>query len=330
MKVFRASSLFFVYAACAIACVAPAFADTIIMNDGKEIKGIVIEDYKDRVLFSTVDGEITLMKSDIRELSFDSEEDNLVKLAEQASERRDYARAMGYYEMALKANPDSAAAKKGMVYLRGNIFRKEETLKSAEIKRQQNIELYGGQAAMLTGSDDIADMAKALEKSTGIRISMAGSIPEIEAVKAGSPAYEAGLRKGDLLASVWGKLTDYLALKETLDLLVNRSAVEIQCVFARTVAVNINPNKTIISGLEDLIGASFAMEIDGLTISAVKDAGSAIGVGIEKGDLVTEIDGKQTRYMPLKKAVELIKNSDASVVKLAIKRKAIIWRRSDL
>lgn len=330
MKSYKSVILVLLFVVYAFGCAVSLSADTITTNDRKEVKGIIVEDYKDRVVFSTVDGEMVVMKSDIRELSFDSEEDNLVKLAEQASERRDYSRAMGYYEMALKVNPDSAIVKQGMAYLRGNVFRKEESLKTASIKRQQDMELYGPQGPAIQKSDGIDDMAKTLEKTTGIKVSIENSIPIIDGIKPDSPAYEAGLRRGDVLISVWSKLTGYLSLKEILDLLVNKSAIEIRCVIERVADVVINPDKTMISGTEGLIGASFIMEMDGLTVSAVKESGSAYSAGLQNSDLVMAIDGKQTRYMPLKKAIELIKRSDEGNVKLTIRRKAIIWRTKEL
>ncbi|MFH1189476.1 MAG: PDZ domain-containing protein [Candidatus Omnitrophota bacterium] len=320
----------FSFAACIISGAGVPSADTIITNDGKEIKGIVVEDYKDRVVFSTADGEIAVMKSDMRELIFDSEEDNLVKLAEQAFERHDYSRAMGYYEMALKVNPDSSPVRQGMAYLRGNFFRREEALKAADIRRQQEMETYGPQGAALQKPDELGDMARTLEKTTGMKISIKNSMPVVDALKPDSPAYEAGLRKGDILISVWSKLTGYLSLSETLDLLVNKSAIEIRCVLERIVDVEINPDKTLISGPEDLIEASFVMEIDGLTVSNVKEPGFALEAGLQKGDLIMAIDGNQTRYMPLKKAVESIRRSDAKYVKLTIRRKATIWRNKEI
>lgn len=330
MKPCRVVILLVLFAVYAAGCATGVLADTIIENGGKEIKGIVVEDYKDRVVFSTVDGEITVMKSDMRELTFDSEEDNLVKLAEQAYERRDYSKAMCYYEMALKVNPDSSAVKQGMAYLRGNFFRREESLKAADIRRQQEMEVYGPQGPALQKTDKIGDMAKTLEKTTGMKISIENSLPVIDGLKPDSPAHEAGLRKGDILVSVWSKLTGYLSLEETLDLLVNKSAIEIRCILERVSNVVINPNKSMISGPEDLIDASFLMEMDGLTISAVKKPGSAAEAGLQNGDLVMAIDGNPTRYMPLKKAVELIRRSNEKTVKLTIRRKAIIWRNKEI
>ena len=69
-------------------------ADTVIMKDGKEVKGIVLEEYKDRMLISTVDGERSLMKEEIKELYFDTEEQNLIKLAEQARDKGDFVKSL--------------------------------------------------------------------------------------------------------------------------------------------------------------------------------------------------------------------------------------------
>ena len=330
MKLNRTIFIIFTMACLSVSFNGAAFADTITTNDGKEIKGIVIEDYKDRILFSTPDGEITIMKSEMRELSYDSDDENLVKLAEQAIDRRNYSRAMTYYEMALKANPEFVSAKQGIIFLQGMIFRKEESAKIANIKRQEEAELYGGVGARRTESDEIEDMARTLTRSTGMKIAIKNNMPEIESVKPGSPAFEAGVRTGDILVSVWDRLTGYLSLKETLDLLLNRSAIEIRCTIERVTDVPINPKKTIISGIEDLIGASFIMELDGLTISDLKENAPGIEAGLQKGDLIMAIDGKSTRYMQLKKAIELIKNSNSGSVKLTIRRKATIWRSKEI
>ncbi|MDP3804542.1 MAG: hypothetical protein Q8Q87_03200, partial [Candidatus Omnitrophota bacterium] len=37
-----------------------SYADAVYTEEGKELKGIVVEDYRDRVVLSTADGEITI------------------------------------------------------------------------------------------------------------------------------------------------------------------------------------------------------------------------------------------------------------------------------
>jgi 23S rRNA G2069 N7-methylase RlmK/C1962 C5-methylase RlmI len=60
-----------VFFICGLWTVDCGLSDTIYTKDGKELKGIIVEDYKDRIVFSTVDGQLTLMKSDVKELYFD-------------------------------------------------------------------------------------------------------------------------------------------------------------------------------------------------------------------------------------------------------------------
>jgi len=303
-------------------------ADTIFTNDGKEIKGIVVEDYKDRLVFSTADGEITIMKADIKELYFDTEEDNLIKLAEQARDRHDYVTSFTYYVMASKLNPDSKAAKDGMVFLQGYLFRKEEAKKEDEIKKREEFERYG--SAVFTDEADErkkAELTERLKDVFGMTLSIKGNVPEIENVQYKSSAFDAGVRKGDRLVAVWGRLTGYTPLKEVMENLLEKSSSEIKCVIERPVEVNISPERNILSGPNNLIGASFSMEFDGLTISNVIEGSSGFQAGLKTGDIITAIDDKSVRYTPLKKAVEMIRNSKNNSVTLTIRRDMLIWRR---
>ena len=59
-----------------------ALGDTVYLNDGKEKKGIVVEDYTDRIVLSTYEGEKTLFKKNISKVVYDLTEQNLVKLGD--------------------------------------------------------------------------------------------------------------------------------------------------------------------------------------------------------------------------------------------------------
>ncbi|MBI5143563.1 MAG: hypothetical protein HZA30_00650, partial [Candidatus Omnitrophica bacterium] len=185
-----------------------AAADTIHLKDGRELKGIVVEDYRDRVTFSTADGEITVMKSDMGELHFDTEEENLIKLAELAQDRGEYTKAYSYYDMAYKLNPNSKRAKDGVIFLQGYVYRKDEVRKEEAVKRQEAIERFGAYIdTSVSRDEEFKESANKLKKYIGIALSMRGGSPEIAAIETQSPAYEAGMRKGDLLAAIWGRLT---------------------------------------------------------------------------------------------------------------------------
>lgn len=305
-----------------------SYADTIKTNEGREIKGIVVEDYKDRVIFSTVNGEKMIMKSDMKELSYDNDEENLIKLAEQAKEKRDYVRALTYYDMAFKANPYSKAAKDGLVFLEGYLFRKEQARKEDDVKKRGDIESQGISSVIEpAGGGGIAEKTAKLNKGLGITLAMEGSFPVVENLQPHSAADEAEIKKGDRIFAIWSRLTGYMELDDVMDALLDKPSLELKCTIERTVDVPLGEYRLISPGPDEIMGASFSMEFDGLTIASVRDNSPAKKAGLKKGDLVVSIDGKQTRYMPLKKAIDEMRRSKSDVVRLTIRREALIWRR---
>ena len=305
-----------------------SYADTIYTNDGKEIRGIIVGDYKDRIVMSTVDGEITSLKSDIKELFYDGEADNLVKLAEQSRERGDMIKAFAYYDMALRADPDSKSAKDGIIFLQGYLFRKEQVKKEDEVKKQEEFENLGAAkiAEEKPVAEKIKEMSVSMRESLGITISEKSGGQVIDSVRINSPAEAAGVRKGDVIVAVWGRLTGYMPLEEVMRALLEKSSLEVKCTVERDVIVQPNPNITILSSLKDMVGATFSMEFDGLTISDIVYNGPAFAAGLAKGDLVIAIDNKSTTYMPLKKALGMMRSTNSNVILLKIRREILIWR----
>jgi hypothetical protein len=310
--------LFFLCILYSASC-ALSYADTVTMNDGAEQRGIVVEDYRDRIVLSTADGEKAVMKSEIQELYFDSEEDNLIKLAEQSRERKDYIKAFAYYDKALKVNPNSKLAHDGVVFLQGYLFRKETAQKEEDVKRREDAENFGAMIkAEASEAEKMKGLADRLKKTIGITLEMKDGLPVVTGVTMKSAAYLAGIRNGDRIVAIWARLTGYLSLGEVLDMLLDKPSLELKCTLERTVDVNM--------GFGNNIQASFSMEFDGLTVSGVKDGGTAFNAGLKKGDLITAIDGKSTRYMPIKKALAAIKAAQDGRVELTLRRETLIWR----
>jgi len=306
-----------------------ARADTLYTNDGGEIKGIVVEDYKDRIVMSTVDGEVSVLKSDIKQLYYDSEADNLIKLAEQAQERGDVMKAFAYYDMAYKFDPDSKAAKDGIVFLQGYLFRKEQVKKEDEIKKQEEFENFG--VARIEEEKPIIeknkDDAAKLKEVLGITLLIDNNIPVVESTSVKSPAYEAGIEKGDAIVSIWGKLCGYMSVEDVVSTLLEKPSVEIKCGIERLVTVPLKPDRTMLSSLDDMLGGSFSMEFDGLTVSEVKEGGPAFEAGLVKNDRIITIDGKLTRYLPLGKAISMMRDTKKDTITFRIRRELIIWRK---
>lgn len=312
-KVILLSVIFIVYS---LHLVAVSTADTIYTKDNKEIKGIVVEEYKDRVLMSTVDGERTIPKTDIRELYFDTEEQNLIKLAEQARDRGDFIKAFVYYDKAFKINPDSRQAKDGIVFLQGYLFKKDMAKKEEDINRRNDFEERGsGPVTIKTEEEKFKEDLEKLRKTSGISLKSAtGGVTQVENVAVGSPAYEAGARKGDTLVAIWGRLVGYLSLQEVVQTILEKTSLETKITVERAVTLNKNN-----------LGVDFKMEIEGLSVADVKDGSSAKAAGLRQGDIITSINGQSTRYMSLKKAEELITKSKDDMIKLLFRREMVIW-----
>lgn len=313
----RSCVLFTVFLICGLWTVDCALSDTIYTKDNKELKGIVIEDYKDRVIFSTVDGELTIMKSDVRELYFDTEEQNLIKLAEQARDKDDYIKAFTYYGKAFKLNPNSRAAKDGVVFLQGYLFKKDTVHKEEAVQRLNDYEQRRDRPWIKSDEDIFNDSLNKLRSEAGITLMTKGGITKIESVRIGSPAYDAGVRKDDTLVAVWGRLVGYMSLREVVEMLLKKNSIETKITLDRNIDVKVGPDGSI--------GATLAIQFDGLTISALKDGIAAYEAGLKPNDLIMEINGESTRYMPLKKSIEIIKKSKNGQVNLTIRKEMIMW-----
>ena len=158
-------------------------------------------------------------------------------------------------------------------------------------------------------------------------LAVKNGLPVVESVQPHSPAYDIGIDKSDRLVAIWARLTGYMSLKEILDSLLDKPSLELKCTIEKTVSIPLKPYTLIPPSAKDRAGASFAMEFDGLTVASVREGGPAQDAGIKKGDLVTAIDGKPTRYMPLVDAINMISKSRESVVILTVRREMLIWRR---
>ncbi len=309
--------------------VSSLFSDTIYTNDGKEIRGIVVEDYNDRIVMSTIDGEITELKTDIKQLYYDSEADNLVKLAEQAKERGDMIKSFAYYDMALRADPNSKSAKDGIIFLQGYLFRKEQVKKEDEVRRQEEFENYGAAKILeeKSAEEKIKDMETDMRRGIGITLKTKGGGQAIENVRPNSPAADAGAKRNDIIVAVWGRLTGYMPLEDVMKALLEKPSLEIKCTIERDVVVFPKPDRTIMSSLKDMIGATFSMQFDGLTVSSVVDGSPAFKAGLARGDIVVAIDNQSIRYTPLKKAVVMMRGAKNNALILKIRREILIWRK---
>ncbi len=304
-------------------------ADTINTKDGKKLKGVVVEEYKDRFVLSTVDGEIAVMKSNVKDLHLDEAEGNLVMLAEKARDSQDYDKSIANYEKALSINPDSRMAMDGLAFVRIQALKKPELNKRADITMKEDFDKYRPYHAEAKAKSSKSAEVKQQPKSLmGMSLKIADYYPEVEDVTKDSPAFAAGVRKGDRIVAIWGRLTRYLSLDEMADILTGKGSGEVKCVIERTVDVPIVRERGGSSSY-DLIGLTLAMRFDGLTIAAVRKDSFAERAGLAKDDLVVAIDGSSTRYMPLNKALSMIRSARKnSSLAVTFRINVVIWKEA--
>lgn len=307
---------------CFILCKIPALADVIYLKNGKEIKGIIVEDYKDRVMISTYEGEKTVPKKDIQKMVYDLIEQNLVKMGDTYMSRREYEKAYFYYEKARKANPDYKLAREKLNYVMGYLFRKREKEKLDDIKRRQEFEKWPSERRK---GEEEKDIEKELEDSTGIEITEEENRIKIKKVLEDSPADVAGLKANDILISLWGKFTGYMSEEEVARLLVEEGVGELKIAMERDVTVK--KEAGFDRNYKNIIGGKINVLENGLTISDLEHEGRGWKAGLKNKDLIIAINGTQTRYMPLKTAVRIIENRNNDKLIFTVQRDVTMWRK---
>jgi C-terminal processing protease CtpA/Prc len=219
-------------------------------------------------------------------------------------------------------NPNSKAAKDGIVFLQGYLFKKDMSQKEEVVRRHNEFERKGPAAGVKSEEDKFSDDLKRLQSEAGMTLEAKDGMTDVESVRIGSSAYEAGIRKGDALVAVWGRLVGYMSLREVVETLLEKNSLETKITLERSIDMPVSP--------DDPIGATLAMQLEGLTVSAVKEGSSAYEAGLMPEDLIIKINGGSTRYMPLKKAMEAIKRSKGGKVSLIIRKEIVMWGKGGL
>ncbi|MDD5439497.1 MAG: nickel pincer cofactor biosynthesis protein LarC [Candidatus Omnitrophica bacterium] len=289
-------------------CVSYAVADTVYCKDGRELKGIIVEEYRDRVILSQEDGEKALSKDIIRSIDYDLEEQNLVSMADASLRAGDYDRAYYYYEKAKAVNPSYKDAIAGSNYLSGYIMRRASSKKLAQIQWSQTVEDFNKEKRKEGASvPKIVDLVGLeLAEDTSHRI-------VVKKIYEGTPADRAGIAEGDAIASVWGKLTGYMRLDDVTALFTRGENLELKVQVDRKLKVE----------PKVILPSQLSLVFDGLTLKAVREESQAYQDGFRDGDVILAIDGKNIRYTP---QAEIERTLAEGPHVLVIRRELTIWR----
>jgi C-terminal processing protease CtpA/Prc len=300
----------------------PVLADTVYLNDESEIKGIVVENYHNRIVISTFEGERKIDRSDIKDILYDRREQNLLKLGDYHSEKGNIRTAYSYYKKAYEINPGYKEARDKFIHMRSSLLRNPEKQFQSEMTKKQKLFRQSGRIyePKLITADNTPDSI--LKEKTGISLYMDDHMPKVSNVLPMSPASQSGIKESDIIFSIWGRLTGYMGLDLIIDMIINSPSPEILLTISRKISV---PRST--RGLSDP-GMSLLIVEGGIAIKEIKNDSDGAKSGLLAGDIITDINGESTCYMPLNTAALKIESNFLSdKLEFDILRDISLWRK---
>lgn len=187
-----------------------ASADVIYDQAGGTLKGLVVEEHKDRIVVSTEAGEQTVLRSQIEEVFYADPERNYLYLGSQALDEGEYQMARGFFQKALQINANLSEAADALA-------RTDDLQKKLEYEPPDR------------------DPMKALDKQWGIRIAEEGSLPIVVKLGSGLPAHRSGLALRDGLVAAWGGSLAFLPAEEAAEALLGPPGTPLKLTLQRQV-----------------------------------------------------------------------------------------------
>jgi C-terminal processing protease CtpA/Prc len=295
-------------------------ADVVHLKNGGRQMGIIVDKYADRIVLSIPEGEVEIMMDQVKNIVYDDPENNYMMLASKYEERKDYEKAITYYNMALELKSDLREAKDAISRINDIVDtkrqRKEELLAKLREKKEQLLKMREEQETIL-------------RNNVGFNIEKEGDDFRINDVISESEASKTGIQNGDFLVGVWDKATKYMPREEVIKLLSGSEGSKINIIVQKEIkprSEEINWGTRSFKG----IGASLSMETEGLTVISVMPGKPADLAGLKPLDLIISINQEPTRYMPMEEAIKNISNSQGQTIDLIINRRVELMRGPDL
>ncbi|MCK4401404.1 PDZ domain-containing protein [bacterium] len=280
------------------------FADTIFLIHGDSIKGIITEQYEDRVIVSVPGGEIGIYRNRISRIRFDEPEQNYLQLGDKYLEKKRFDKAVQLYKRAVKANPNFQQAKDALLKL-------EDIKKAYIMEKQKKEELL----RRIRKESKIM-----LRKMLGIEIDSAYKMY----IYPDSPAAKKGIQTGDKLISIYNQLVKHMSLAKVREYLIGSGTGKVKL----TVEVRLIIERHIRTAKSGRLGIRIEIKETGLTITEAVKNSLAERVGLKAGDKIAAINEKSTRYMNMKQVIKNLKQRSAGQLSLTIRRSIVLKRVS--
>ena len=300
------------------------FADTLQLKDGATLKGLVVEEHEDRVILSTENGEVPVLRSTISELEYDDPAQNFLKAGRAYEDKKRYGEALAYYEKALALNPNLEDAKKATVRVRNLFWAQSATGPVAEIERRQSLyETWDKGRFTDKNSPAKKSEPNPLADGAGIKLAQKDDWIKISEVQMKKDAARAGLKVGDRLVAIDGDSLRYLSVQTVSEKFISPRYSSFTLEYDRDC-------KLVKSGYEREareFGFELKSETRGLVVTSVKNGTAAARAGLKENDLVVGMNGATTRYIPLKKFITALqKDTKAPTVMLTVRRSTMMAR----
>lgn len=304
-----------------------ASADTILLKDGKELKGLVVEKHVDRVILSTEKGEVPVLLKNVKDIRYDDPEQSMMQIASSFEKEGKFGEALAYYDKALELNPNLTEARRASAGLRNRFVAMQSEGPREEVEKQQMIfEAWDkGKGVGEVIKEKQVEQTKALRTGLGVTLEKKGDWVRFSFVDPKLPAGLAGLKKNDRLVSIDGQSLRYQAADVvTKFMLVPRySNFTLETERDIFIPVEEGTRPTLQS-----LGVKLRLEYEGLKVQSVRKGSSAEVAGLRKRDFVVGINGEMTRYLSLKKAALIVeKPQDEDRVVITVRRAAILTRK---
>ncbi|MBU1912544.1 MAG: PDZ domain-containing protein [Candidatus Omnitrophica bacterium] len=303
---------------------AALYADTVILKNRTKVKGLVVDEYVDRIALSTVEGERHILRKDIDRIEYDTPEQNFMQLGRAYDSKGWYDKAAFYYKKAIDINPDYKEARDAYVASHAKMWHEEEKRTKKDIDLHNMAKEWQArknkQVPVVVKSKEIQ-----VKESLGISVTEHEGIFRINEVVPGSSSAKAGIQKGDFLVGIWGRLIRYSKLEDILGELIGPKYSEVKILVSRDISI---PAETGANTYKDL-GASLGFEYEGLLIKDIIPGKKAESSGLKKGDLVIAIDKNVTRYLPLDSVISLISNPKNDKIVFTVRRSINLRREGE-
>lgn len=287
-----------------------ALADTIILNDGRKIKGTITEEGSDYYKVKIKIGTMKINKGMVKEIKKLAAEENFLILGNQYLASNNLDAAIEQYRKSLRANPDYQPAKDALA--------KAEKMKS-DVEAKKKAELEERQR-------QIAERMEKVKKGFGFTIESSDGRIILSGVAADSKADAAGLKAADEIIRIndletKGKsadeITGYLTEGE------NRAysfTIQKECELIRK---KINYQKHSFVG----VGVFVDSAGDDLVINSVIVGEPADLAGLKSKDRIISIDEKPVSGMSVDEASDLIGGPESSKLRMVIQRSVELERK---